>query len=215
MVTFPPRTRTLALIATFVACIISIPCTARAQDADVSAEGKRPTVNRQLQSMRLSLARIRRTVDALTANNTKVSNSISDVKNSLGSLNQRVITGTSVTPADPTPTQSVIGQNKTSSAYMTFDFYPGLVAEAIVQHKNTGVLVKFRTAENSKTVNEYTLDFSFVGRSSEQKAADTMMITACLNHFHRAADAPNGGSFFIYPSSDDKVGLLCSSHANR
>lgn len=215
MVTFPPITRTLALIATFVACIVSTPCTTRAQDADISADGNRPTVSRQLQSMRLALARIRRTVDALNANNTKVSNSISDVKNSLGTLNQRVITGTSVTPAEPTPAQSVIGQNKTSSAYMSFDFYPGLIAEAIVQHKNTGVLVKFRTAEGSKTVSEYTLDFSFVGRSSEQKAADTMMITACLNHFHRAADAPNGGSFYIYPSADDKVGLLCSSHTNR
>ncbi len=215
MVTFPPLTRTLTLTATLVAFIISTPGVTRAEDSDVSALGKRPTVNRQLQSMRLSLARIRRTVDALTANNTTVSNSISDVKNSLGALNQRVITGTSVAPANPKPAQSVIGQNKTSPAYMTFDFYTGLVAEAIVQHKNTGVLVKFRTAENSKTVNEYTLDFSFVGRSSEQKAADAMMITACLDHFHRAADAPNGGTFFIYPSADDKVGLLCSSHTNR
>jgi hypothetical protein len=214
MVTFPPLARMLIVTATLVAFIISAPQTARAQDEDVSAQGKRPTVDRQLQSMRLSLARIRRTVDALSANNTKVSNSISDVKNSLGTLNQRVITGTSVAPAEPTPAQSVIGQNKAAPNYLAFDFYTGLVAEAIVQHKNTGVLVKFRTSEKGKTVQEYVLDFSFVGRSSEQKAADTMMITACLNHFHRAADAPNGGTFFIYPSADDKLGLLCSSHAN-
>jgi hypothetical protein len=203
----------LTVTATLVAFIISAPYTTRAEDADVSAQGKRPTVARQLQSMRLSLARIRRTVDALTANNTSVSNSISDVKNSLGSLNQRVITGTTVAPTQPTPAQAVIGQNKAAPNYLTFDFYPGIVAEAIVQHKNTGVLVKFRTAEQGKTVQEYVLDFSFVGRSNEQKAADTMMITACLNHFHRAADAPKGGTFFIYPSADDKLGLLCSSHA--
>ena len=215
MFTSTPQRTLCQLLVTFVACVLFNSNVAFSEDADVVAQGTRISVNQQLQRMRLSLARIRRTVDTLTANNTAVKSGITDVKNSLVSLNQRVVTGTSVAPAEPTTSQTVIGSNKPSPAYMAFDFYPGVRAEAVVQHKNTGVFVVFRTLEGSKLLLEYKLDFSFEGRSADQKSADAMMISACLTHFHRAADAANGGSFYIYPSSDDKLGLLCSSVVNR
>lgn len=215
MFTSTPQRKLCQLFVTFVACVLSTSNVAFSEDADVSAQGTRLSVNQQLQRMRLSLARIRRTVDTLTANNTAVKSGITDVKNSLVSLNQRVVTGTSVAPTEPSSSQAVIGSNKPFPSYITFDFYPGVRAEAVVQHKNTGVFIVFRTLEGSKILFEYKLDFSFEGRSADQKSADAMMITACLNHFHRAADAANGGSFYIYPSSDDKLGLLCSSVTNR
>lgn len=217
MLTSPPKRKTYAIVAAIVTCVLCSTGVAFSQDAEVSAQESKLTVNRQLQRMRLSIARIRRTLDTLTTNNTAVKSGISDVKSSLLTLNQRVITGNTVAPTTPTPksSQPVIGSNKASTNYMTIDFYTGVREEAIVQHKNTGVVVSFRAYEGSKLLQEYTLDFSFEGRSSDQKTADAMMISACLQHFHRAADAPNGGSFFIYPSSDDKMGLLCSSQVTR
>lgn len=221
MLTSPPRRKIYAFVAILVTSVLCSPCVAiseeadvaTSEDAEVSAQQTRGGVNRQLQRMRLSLARIRRKVDALTTTNTAVKNGISDVKSSLVTLNQRGITGNTTAPS--TPSQNVIGSNKSSTTYMTFDFYPGIRPEAVVQHRGGGVLLSFRTYEGSKVVQEYKLDFPFEGRSEDQKSADAMMISVCLHNFHRAADAPNGGSFYIHPSADDKLGLLCSSLINR
>lgn len=203
----PPRKPFGYTLVLVLSCLLTASA-AFAADAVVESQGSQQSLQQQMIKMRRSLALMRRSLAASRAQSETVSKGISDVKNSLSTITQRVITGTSVS------TQSVIGLNKPASNYLTFDFYPGVRGEAIVQHKDTGIMVWFRTAEGSKTLNEYKLGFSFEGRSADQKTADAMMLNACLTHFNRVSDAPNGGSFYLYPSADNNTGLLCSSTIN-
>lgn len=181
-------------------------------EAQVSATSRRPTVSRQLQSMRQSLTRIRRSMETLKQNGNSVNANVTDVKNSLVTLNQRVVTG-ALTEGTPTPTPAparVIAASLPTSSYVAFDKYDGRRGQATVQHNKTGIVVWFRIYEAGKMVQDYTLNFPFTGRTSDQKSADTMVINNCMSQFYRAFDATDG-TFFIYASADDSLGVLCAS----
>lgn len=168
---------------------------------------------RQYIKLTKAVERLQQTVDQLQRNNSDVKNNVTDVKISLGALNDKVTAGAK-TGTTTAPTENVIGKNVSKPNYETFDFYDGRRGEVIVQHNGTGVLAWFRILEGSKVAQDYKLSFSFAGRSADQKTADTFMLQTCVDQFQRAADASKGGSFYIYPSKDDSIGLLCSSTLN-
>jgi hypothetical protein len=168
---------------------------------------------RQYVKLSRAVQRLQESVDQLSRNGSDVKNNVTDVKVSLGALNDKVsVAGKTGTTS--TPTEKVIGSNVSKVNYESFDFYEGRRGEVIVQHNGTGILAWFRVLESAKVAQEYKLSFSFAGRSADQKAADTFMLQTCIEQFQRAADYTKGGSFFIYPSKDDSVGLLCSSTLN-
>ena len=204
-------------IVTLAALLIAIPMVATAEDS-VSAAGRGPTVVGQLHGMKNSLTRLRRAVDALQTNSATVSSNVTDVKNSLTSLNQRVIasttTGNTTAPA-PAPTQSpapalVIASSNPTSTWVSFDKYQGRTGQMIVQHNKAGVVLSLKVFEAGKSVQEYKLNFPFAGRTADQKAADGMVINTCMSQFARVFDATDG-TFFINASTDDTVGILCAS----
>jgi len=205
-----PRGKWFVLFTAFVAALLFTTPTF-AVDETQALGGFKISTTRQLALLRRSVFYMRRSIASLRRRNDSLSQGITDVKSSLITLNQRVISGTSVEPTNP---QIVIGANASASNYITFDFYPGVIAEAVAQHKGTGIVVMFKTKEGAKTLMEYKLELLFAGRTADQKAADAMMVNTCLTNFYRAADARNGGSFYIYPSADDKIGLACSSTTN-
>lgn len=168
---------------------------------------------RQYIKLNKAVERLQQTVDQLTRSGADVRNNVTDVKISLGALNDKV-TAVAKTGTTSAPTENVIGTNVAKSNYESFDFYEGRRGEVIVQHNGTGVLAWFRILEGSKVAQDYKLSFSFAGRSADQKTADVFMLQTCISQFQRAADFTKGGTFFIYPSKDDAVGLLCSSTLN-
>lgn len=157
-----------------------------------------------------SLARITRTLAKLNQGLNGLSSQIA---------NQKPTVVTVPAPNEPqvTPSQGPIGKNNAGSSYMSFDFYEGRTAEAISYHNESGIGVVFHIREQGVTgfAQEYKLNFPFADRTPEQRLADTFMIQTCLTHFHRAADAPTGGTFFINPNKDSKIGLLCASVVNK
>jgi hypothetical protein len=165
------------------------------------------SVDRQLAEMRRTIAYLRKGLASLRDNSAVVTQDVKDVKTTIGKALSSQIN-------QETPTQPAIGKNTPTSSYVSYDFFEGRHGEAIVQHADTGVAIRFRVLEGAKAVQEYTLSFSFVGRTNDQKAADAMMISSCLTHFHRAADSKTGGTFFLNSSADSKTGLLCSSVIN-
>ncbi len=178
--------------------------------AEVVAESRRASVSRQLKSMRKNLTLIRRSMASLRQNGEIVKGHLSDVKNSITTLNQRIVTG-SISEATPTPTPArVIAASEPTSTYVAFDKYETRRGQATVQHNRTSIAVWFRVLEGGKNVQEYTLKFPFAGRTADQRTADTMVISNCLSQFHRAFDATDG-TFFIYASADDNLGVLCAS----
>lgn len=198
-------------VAALVGVVIVISGTVTAA-AEVSSQSHRPTVSRQLKSMRQSLTRIRRSIETLKQSGATVTTNIGEVKNSLASLNQRIVTGT-ITDATPTPTAvqaRVIAASQPTTSYVAFDKYEGRRGQATVQHSKTGVVVWFRVLEAGKMVQDHTLNFPFAGRTADQKSADTMVINNCVSQFYRAFDATDG-TFFIYASADDSLGVMCAS----
>lgn len=180
------------------------PATASAQETSGQAI---KSVNRQLAEMRRTIAYLRKNMSSLTKNNDSVTKDVKDVKAIVGKALSSQI-------SSETPTQPAIGKNEPTSTYVSYDFYEGRRGEAIVQHADTGVAIRFRILEGAKPVQERTLSFSFAGRTSDQKAADSLMISSCLTHFNRAADSRTGGTFFLNSNSDNTIGLLCSSVIN-
>jgi hypothetical protein len=149
---------------------------------------------------------------SLRQNGEVVKGHLSDVKNSMATLNQRIVTGT-ISEATPTPTPApgrVIAASEPTSTYIAFDKYETRRGQATVQHNNTGIVVWFRVLEGGKNVQEYKLNFPFAGRTDEQKVADTMVVSNCVSQFYRAFDATDG-TFFVYASADDTLGVLCAS----
>ena len=215
--------RTTLYVATTAAFVAITSATAGAEDS-VSAEARRPTVAGQLNGMKNSLVRMRRAVEALQTNSTTVSSNVTDVKNSLTVLNQRVgtgtTTGTSIAPTatpTPTPTQTptptpapVIASSAPTTTWISFDKYEGRRGQVVLQHNRTGLILVLKIMEAGKTVQEYKLNFPFAGRTADQKAADAMVINNCMNQFTRVFDAPDG-TFFLYASTDDSFGFLCAS----
>ena len=198
----------MAILASFV---VVTAATERAH-AEVVAESRRLSVAQQLKSMRKNLALIRRSMASLRQNGETVKGHLSDVKNSMASLNQRIVTGT-ISEVAPTPTPTpgrVIAASEPTSTYIAFDKYETRRGQATVQHNKTGIVVWFRILEGGKSVQEYKLNFPFAGRTAEQKAADTMVISNCVSQFYRAFDATDG-TFFVYASADDTLGVLCAS----
>lgn len=205
------KTATRLAVAALVVVVVVMSGSAMAV-AEVSSQSHRPTVSRQLKSMRQSLTRIRRSMESLKQNGATVATNISEVKSSLASLSQRIVTGT-ITDATPTPTPGqarVIAASQPTSSYVAFDKYEGRRGQATVQHSKSGVVVWFRVLEGGKIVQDYTLNFPFAGRTADQKSADTMVINNCMSQFYRAFDATDG-TFFIYASADDSLGVLCAS----
>ena len=206
----PAATHRMAVaVVMAIVSFVSAPAVAEVQ---VSSASRRPSVSRQLQSMRQSLTRIRRSMETLKQNGNSVNANVTDVKNSLVTLNQRVVTG-ALTEGTPTPTPAparVIAASLPTSSYVAFDKYDGRRGQATVQHNKTGIVVSFRIYEAGKMVQDYTLNFPFTGRTSDQKSADTMVINNCMSQFYRAFDATDG-TFFIYASADDSLGVLCAS----
>ena len=210
MFALPPKSKCLVAFAVIFVTSLS-PFSAFAANDGTNGSGTQVTTNDQIKRLRHTVARLNRGVASLRAYRVFLTKNLTDVKGSLSVLNQNVIAGKSVQPSTP---QTVIGSNKPSPNYISFDFYPGVQGEAVVQHTGTGVAVSFKTKDSATTLVEYSLALSFEGRTNDQKAADNMMINACLTNFYRAADSRNGGTFFIYPSADDKIGLACSSVLN-
>lgn len=184
----------------------------RSAQAEVVAESRRPSVSQQLKSMRKSLALIRRSMASLRKNGDAANTTLTEVKDSVATLNQRIVTGT-LSEATPTPTPvpgRVIAASEPTSSYIAFDKYETRRGQATVQHSKTGIVVWFRILEGGKNVQEYKLNFPFAGRTADQKAADAMVINNCMSQFYRAFDATDG-TFYIYASADDTLGVLCAS----
>lgn len=165
------------------------------------------SVDRQLAEMRRTIAYLRKGLASLRDNSAVVTQDVKEVKTTIGKALSSQIN-------QETPTQPAIGKNTPTISYVSFDFYEGRHGEAVVQHADTGIAIRFRILEGAKAAQEYNLSFSFVGRTNDQKAADAMMISSCLTHFHRASDSKTGGTFFLNSSTDTKTGLLCSSVIN-
>ena len=163
---------------------------------------------------RANYARISRGLAKLSQGLTSLSTQIANQKPVVA-----VTPGVSVTPAPAViaAPQAPIGKNQPTSSYISFDFYDGRVGEAISYHNDRGIGIAFRVRDRgaSSGAQEYKLDFPFAERTAEQRTADSFMIQTCMSHFHRVADAPNGGTFFINPNKDSKIGLLCSSQITK
>lgn len=160
-------------------------------------------------STSVSLARITRTIS-------KLNKGLNDLSSKIANQKPTVVTVPAPNAPQVTPSQGPIGKNDAGASYMSFDFYEGRTAEAISYHNESGIGVVFHIREQGVAgfAQEYKLNFPFADRTPEQRLADTVMIQTCLTHFHRAADAPAGGTFFINPNKDSKIGLLCSSVVN-
>lgn len=209
-----------ALCVATAATLVGATGTAAVAENSVGAEARRPTVVGQLHGMKNSIIRLRKAVEALQQNSTTVSSNVTDVKNSLSTLNQRVssgtVTGASTAPTatptqTPTPTPApVIASSAATSTWIAFDKYQGRRGQVVVQHNNTGIVLSLKIMEAGKSVQEYKLNFPFAGRTADQKAADAMVINNCMTQFTRVFDAPDG-TFFVNASTDDSLGILCAS----
>jgi hypothetical protein len=113
-------------------------------------------------------------------------------------------------PATAVPVQAPIGKNQSTSSWVSFDFYTGRAGEVVSYHNASGIGVAFRIREGGKNVQEYKLDFPFAERTADQKIADSFMIQNCIGEFRRVSGI-DGATFYIFASSDPKLGLLCSS----
>jgi hypothetical protein len=186
---------------TVLATLMTTPTIARADQTSAQAI---QSVDRQLAEMRRTIAYLRKNLASLRLNNQSITNDVKEVKTTVGKALSSQINS-------ETPTQPAIGKNSPTQSFVSFDFYEGRQGDAIVQHDDTGVAIRFRILEGGKTVQEHLLSFSFVGRTNDQKTADALMISSCLTHFHRAVDSKTGGTFFLNSNLDTKVGLVCSS----
>lgn len=160
-------------------------------------------------SQRLEITRIVRGLSALRLSVSDLSKQVANMKPATST--SPVSAPTTSTPA-PTPAaaQAPIGKNTPTDGWVTFDFYPGRIGEAVSYHNATGIGVAFRIRESGKLALEYKLNFPFSERTAEQRSADIFMIQNCINDFNRASKV-DGGTFFIQASSDPKLGILCSA----
>lgn len=194
----------LVAALTVLGALIATPTVTRADETSSLAI---KSVDRQLAEMRRTIAYLRKNLASLRQNNEAITKDVKEVKTTVGKALSSQINS-------ETPTQPVIGKNASTTNYVAYDFYEGRRGDATVQHSDTGIAIRFRIFEGGKTAEERTLNFSFADRTNDQKAADALMISSCLTHFHRAADSKAGGTFFLNSNPDSKVGLLCSSITN-
>lgn len=134
------------------------------------------------------------------------------VNTALDELKKKVATAPVATPSPITgPTQATIAANKTSSAYISFDVYPGISGNPMVSVDASAAKASFILKEGGKTTQRYDLVFPFANRTADQKQADQHIITNCVNLFQAVLANPEGGTFFIFPSADEKIGVACSN----
>lgn len=154
----------------------------------------------QFNAQRLQIARVSRGLALLRQ-------TVADLGKNIASARPAAVpTNVTTAPATSAP----IGANKPTQSWETFDFYPGRSGEVVSYHNATGIGAAFRIREGGKLVQEYKLDFPFAERSAEQRVADAFMIQNCISDFNRVSKS-DGGSFYIYVSSDPKIGLACTS----
>lgn len=160
-------------------------------------------------SQRLEITRVVRGLAALRL-------TVSDLSKQVSTMKPTTVAAPVTAPStvSPTPTaapaQAAIGKNAPTNNWLSFDFYPGRIGQAISYHNATSIGVSFRILESGKVVQDYKLDFPLAERTAEQRSADAFMVQNCINDFTRASKV-DGGTFFIQASTDPKIGLLCSS----
>jgi hypothetical protein len=138
------------------------------------------------------------------------------VNASLDELKKKVASAPGTTPvATPAPitgpTQATVAANKTTSAYISFNVYPGISGNPMVAVDQTAAKASFILKEGGKISQRYDLSFPFANRTADQKQADQYIITNCVNLFQAVLANPEGGTFYIFPSADEKIGVACSN----
>ena len=151
-----------------------------------------------------------------TSTDRQVARQISSVNKGLKKIRQALQDLKTTVTATPIvePGQTTLGANAKTGGYVAFDIYPTRSGHAIVQHSKGAVAASFVILEGGKSVQQFDLKFPFAGRTADQKNADLFMLTNCVNLYNSVLANPEGGTFYVLTSDDEKTGVACSNDLN-